>query len=99
MFVSITRTDTTGTTDDEAAIVGEEMDAWLRGLEGYRGLMVVMRPGETLGLAFWESQEAAERQSTLRAEFRERMLAIAGARIVSVDGFDVVFSRVEHDAG
>jgi hypothetical protein len=95
VFVSITTTDTTGTPEEEATIVGEEMDGWLRELDGYRGLMLLAAPGLTLGLAFWESEEAARRHEELRAEFRERMLTIAGARIERVDGYDVAYSRVE----
>jgi hypothetical protein len=95
VYVSITTTDTTGTPQEEAPIVGEEMDGWLRGLEGYRGLMLLAAPGVTLGLAFWESEEAASRHAELRAEFRERMLTIAGATIERVDGYDVTYSRVE----
>lgn len=95
VFVSITRCDTSGSSDDDGRIVGEEMDGWLSGLEGYRGLMVVTRENETLGLAFWDSRELAERQSELRAEFRERMLTLAGVRILGVDGYDVAFARVD----
>ena len=95
MYVSVTTTDTTGTQEQEALMVGEEMDSWLRGLEGFRGLMLLSAPGVTLGLAFWESEEAARRHEELRAEFRERMLTIAGARIERVDGYDVAFARVE----
>ena len=97
MHVSITTADASGASPEEAQIVAEEMDAWLRDLAGYRGLVLLTRPGETLGLAFWESREAAERQSALRAEFRERMLTIAGARVVGVEGYDVTFSRVDAD--
>jgi hypothetical protein len=95
MFVSVTTTDTSGTPEEEGPIVGEEMDSWLRGLEGYRGLVLLAREGVTLGLAFWESEEAAQRHADVRAEFRERMLSIAGARIERVEGYDVAFSRVE----
>jgi hypothetical protein len=95
VYVSITTTDTTGTPEEEALMVGEEMDSWLRGLDGFRGLMLLASPGVTLGLAFWESEEAAKRHEELRAEFRERMLTIAGARIERVEGFDVAFARVE----
>jgi hypothetical protein len=95
VFVSITRTDTTGTAAEDTTIVGEEMDGWLRGLEGYRGLVLLSRPGETLGLAYWESREAAERQSSLRAEFRERMIGLAGGRVLGVEGYEITFSRVD----
>lgn len=97
MFVSITRTDTTGTAPGDTPIVGEEMDGWLRGLEGYRGLVLLSRPGETLGLAFWETREAAERQSTLRTEFRERMIGLAGGRVLGVEGYEISFSRLDAD--
>jgi hypothetical protein len=95
MFVSITTTDTSGSPPEEGPIVGEEMDSWLRGLDGYRGLVLLARDGVTLGLAFWESREAAERHDAIRAEFRERMLTIASARIERVDGYDVAFARVD----
>jgi hypothetical protein len=95
MFVSITTTDTSGSPPEEGPIVGEEMDSWLREIEGFRGLMLLARDGVTLGLAFWETEEAARRHEELRAEFRERMLTIAGARIERVDGYDVAYSRVE----
>lgn len=97
MFVSITTTDTSGSAEEDGPIVGEEMDGWLRELDGYRGLVLLSRPGVTLGLAFWDSREAAERHAAVRAEFRERMLGIAGAKIESVEGYDVAFSRVELD--
>jgi hypothetical protein len=95
VFVSITRCDTRDSPAEDGPIVGEEMDSWLRELEGYRGLMLITRPGEALGLAFWESEELAERHGALRAEFRERMLTIAGVTIESVDGYGVSYSRVE----
>ena len=95
VFVSITRCDTSGSSDEDGRIVGEEMDGWLSSLQGYRGMMIVTREHETLGLAFWDSEELAEQHGELRAEFRERMLSIAGVRILGVDGYAVDFARVE----
>ena len=95
MYVSITRCDTSESADEDGPLVGEEMDGWLRALEGYRGLMVVTRGDETLGLAFWDNEELAQRHDELRKAFRERMLTLAGVRILGVDGYDVAFSRVE----
>jgi hypothetical protein len=94
VYVSITRTDTSELPVDTATIVGEEMERWLRDMEGFEGLMLLARPGETLGLAFWASEEIAQRHAATRAEFRERMISIAGARIESVEGYDVAFSRL-----
>jgi hypothetical protein len=95
VYASITRCDPLESAPEDGTPVGEEMDGWLHGLEGYRGLLVLTRPGEVLGIAFWDSEEDAERQSAIRAEFRERMLAIAGVRILGVDGYDVAFSRLD----
>ena len=94
MFVSITYTDTTGAPPEEGPIVGEEMDRWLRDMEGFEGLVLLTRENEAIGLAFWASEEIAERHSAIRAQFRERMLAIAGARIERVEGFDVAYVRL-----
>jgi len=95
MYVSVTTCDTSGAPSDTGAIVGEEMDGWLSSLEGYRGLLLLTRENETLGLAFWESEEAATRHDALRTEFRERMLGLAGVTIEGVTGYDVDFARVE----
>ncbi len=94
MYVSITRTDTSDLPDDTAAIVGEEMERWLRDMEGFEGLLLLSRPGETLGMAFWANEEIAQRHSDARAAFRERMISIAGARIEGVVGYEVTFSRL-----
>jgi hypothetical protein len=95
MHVSVTTCDTSGAPPETGPIVGEEMDGWLRALDGYRGLVLLTREGETLGLAFWESEEAAARHGSLRAEFRERILTLAGVTIQGVQGYDVDFARVE----
>jgi hypothetical protein len=97
VFVSITYTDTTGSPAEEGPIVGEEMDRWLRDMEGFEGLLLLTRPNEAIGLAFWASEEIAERHSALRAEFRERMLTIAGARIERVEGYDIAYVRLAPD--
>jgi hypothetical protein len=94
VFVSITRTKTDDDAVELATIVGEEMERWLRDMEGFRGFMLVSRPGESLGLAFWESREIAERLEPVRAQFRERMLSIAGVEIEAVDGYEVAYTRL-----
>lgn len=72
--------------DESRESVGEEMERWLRGLEGFEGFRLLTRPGETLGVAFWASREVAQRQDAVRTEFRERMLSIVGVTIQSVEG-------------
>jgi hypothetical protein len=88
---------TTVSTGDEpvenATIVGEEMLGWLRDVEGFRGLMILYRPGTTVGFTFWESREAAERMLSLRMEFLERMMSVANVRVENVEGFDIAYGE------
>jgi hypothetical protein len=94
VFVSLTYTSTDDAPGEEGRIVGEEMDRWLREIEGFEGFLLLTRGNDAVGLAFWSDEETAERYSALRAEFRERMLTIAGARIERVEGYDVVYQRL-----
>lgn len=93
MFVTVTTADTTGETIGNAAIVAEEMERWLREMEGFEGLLLLAREGRALGLAFWASREIAEHHAVARAEFRERMLGVAGVRIEDVVDYEVGFAR------
>ena len=78
MYVSHTTVDAAG----QPLAVSEEMERSLRDLEGFEGLVLLAGEGRAVGLAVWESREVAERHATVRTQFRERMLAIAGVRVV-----------------
>ena len=93
MYVSLTSADIGDEPFENAAIVAEEMERWLGELEGYRGFMMISRPGRAIGLVFWESEEVAERYAVSRSQFRERMLSIAGVQIEDVVDYDVAFAR------
>ena len=93
MHVTVTTADTTGQTIANAAIVAEEMESWLREMEGFEGLLLLVSEGKALGLAFWASREIAEHHAVARAEFRERMLGVAGVRIENVVDYEVAFAR------
>jgi hypothetical protein len=93
VHVTVTTADTTGETVANAAIVGEEMESWLREMEGFEGLLLLAGEGRALGLAFWASREIAEHHAVARAEFRGRMLGVAGVRIEEVVDYDVAFAR------
>ena len=93
MHVTVTTADTTGETIGNAAIVAEEMESWLREMEGFEGLLLLASEGRALGLAFWASREIAEHHAVARAEFRERMLGVAGVRIEEVVDYEVAFAR------
>lgn len=94
MHVTVTTTDNTDDSVENAVAVAEEMDRWLRGLEGFEGLLLLVREERALGLAFWRSRELAERQSVIRSQFRERMLTIAGVEIEDVSDYELVFSSL-----
>ena len=93
MYVSHTTVDTAGQPPAIGAAVAEEMERWLRELEGFEGLMLLTGEGRAVGLAFWESREVAERHAAVRTQFRERMLGIAGVRIEEVVDYEVAFAR------
>jgi hypothetical protein len=62
-------------------------------MEGFEGLLLLAGEGRALGLAFWASREVAEYHAVARAEFRERMLGVAGVRIEDVVDYEVAFAR------
>ena len=94
MHVTVTTADTTGETIADATIVAEEMESWLRDLEGFEGFLLLASEDEGIGIAFWESREVAERYAPLRAEFRERILSLAGVEIEDVVDYEVAFARL-----
>jgi hypothetical protein len=93
VFVTLTSADTTGEPIENAKVVAEEMDRWLRETDGFEGFVLLAREGRAVGLAFWASREVAERYSHTRAQFRERMLSIAGVTIEDVVDYELAFAR------
>ena len=94
MHATIVRV-TTGEQDiSTATVVGEEMLRWLRDLDGFVGSMMLSRLGTTLSLTFWESEEVAERHRAVREEFRDRITAIAGVELESVEDLEVTFAHL-----
>jgi hypothetical protein len=94
VHVTVTRVNTGDQPISNATIVGEEMQRWLQDLEGFIGLVALSRPGTTLGLTFWESEEIAERYRVQRDEFRTRMLGIAGVAIDEVVEYELTFANL-----
>ena len=93
MHVTVTTADITGEPIENAAVVGEEMERWLRDTDGFEGFLLLATEGKAVGLAFWASREVAERHNHARSQFRERMLSIAGVQIEDVVDYDVAFAR------
>ena len=95
VFATVTTTDTGGESTATGTIIGEEMERWLRDIEGFQGFLLLANEEQALGITFWASREVAERHASLRSEFRERALSIAGVRIEEVVDYDVAFARFE----
>ena len=93
MHVSVTTASTGDEPGENATMVGEEMTGWLRGVEGFAGMLMLYRPGTTIGLTFWDDREVAERAAPLRMQFLERIASVAAVEIDRVEAFDVFLAR------
>jgi hypothetical protein len=94
VYVTATTADTTGQPREYATIVAEEIERWLREIDGFEGFLMLARADKAVGLAFWTSREVAERHRVARARFRERMLSTAGVQIEDVVDYDVAFASL-----
>jgi hypothetical protein len=94
VFVTVTTADIAGEPIENAPIVAEEMERWLRETDGFEGLIMLAGEGKAVGMAFWESRETAERHNLARTQFRERILSIAGVSIEQIVDYEVVFARL-----
>ncbi len=94
MFVSVTTVDSSDRPLAEATVVGEEMQGWLKDVEGFEGILLLFKEGTTVGLTFWESEEAAERARALRLQFLERIMSVADVEVQNIDTFDVAFAAL-----
>ena len=95
MHVTVTRVNTADQPVSASAIVAEEMERWLREIDGFEGLMMLANETTTLGLAFWRTSELAERNRPLRREFLDRMMAVAGVEVEEIVDYTLAFSRVD----
>jgi len=80
----------------DATLAGEEMLPWLRGIEGFEGLLMLSNPddGRTLVLTFWESREIAEHHSHARTRFRESITSAVRVEVEGTTGYEVTFAAV-----
>jgi len=93
VFATVTTTTTGGQPIENGTIIAEEMERWLRDLDGFRGFLLLANDEHALGITFWASREVAERYARIRSTFRERVLAVAGVPIADVVDYDVPFAR------
>ena len=95
MHVTVTRVNTADQPLSASAIVAEEMERWLREIDGFEGLMMLTNEDTTLGLAFWRTTELAERSRPRRREFLDRMMAVVGVEVEEIVDYTLTFSRVD----
>jgi hypothetical protein len=95
VHVSITRVNSAGQPIENATLVAQEMHRWLRDIEGFRGFLMLSRPGTTVGLAFWESRAVAEQHRPARMEFIQRMTSAAAVQVEEIVDYDVAFAHLE----
>ena len=94
VFVTLTRVKTADQPIGNATIVAEEMQRWLREIEGFEGFLMLSREGTTLGLSFWENRAAAERNRPTRMQFIGRISAVAGVEIEEQSDYEITFARL-----
>jgi hypothetical protein len=94
MHVSLTRVKTGDQPMENATIVAEELTRWLRDIDGFEGMLMLSRPGTTIGLTFWASREAAEDHMPARMQFIERMTSVARVEIEEIVDYELMFAEV-----
>ena len=92
-------TTTRGSTEDMrtvAGMVGQAMDEWLSGLEGFEGLVVLNdeTTGVTRVISFWATEEVAQSRRHARLQFRDRITASVNVAVDETVGYDVAYARL-----
>ena len=67
---------------------------WLRGIDGFEGLLMLSdeAEGRTLVVTFWQSRELANRHLAARAEFRDRITSTVDVRVDDVSDYELMFA-------
>ena len=65
-------------------MASESVEGWLRGYEGYRGLIVLTdeERGRSQAITLWETAEAELQARTARGAMRDQIAALAGMEVV-----------------
>jgi hypothetical protein len=96
VYAAVTRA--TGANPDDmaeiAGMVGETLAAWLREVEGFRGLLMLTdeATGTVQAIALWDDEETADRHRVARARLRERVSATVEVELQETVGWDVPYT-------
>jgi hypothetical protein len=94
VYVTMNRVKTADEPIENAAIVGEGIEDWLRDVDGFEGMLILSREGTSIGLTFWESREVADRYRPLRMQFLEKVLSTVGVELEESLDFEVTFAKL-----
>jgi hypothetical protein len=94
VYVTMNRVKTSSEPIENAAIVGEGLQDWLRDVDGFEGLLMLSREGTSVGLTFWESREVAEKYRPLRMQFLDNVLSAVGVELEESIDFKLTFAHV-----
>ena len=77
-----------------ATMAGESMAPWLRGLDGYEGLIMLTDEdtGTTHVITFWTDEEVAERSRMARLQLRDRITATVNVEVQETTPYAVAFA-------
>jgi hypothetical protein len=93
VYVSVTTTKGSPGQPELGPVVGEQMLAWLRGIDGFEGLLMLDDDGSgtTLTLTFWRDSDVADRHWAARMQFRDRVTAAVNVNVEGTVDYDVSF--------
>ena len=94
MYVTMNRVKTSSEPIENAAIVGEGLQDWLRDVDVFEGLLMLSREGTSVGLTFWESREVAEKYRPLRMQFLDNVLSAVGVELEESLDFEVTYAQL-----
>jgi hypothetical protein len=94
VYVTMNRASTGGEPIENATIVAEGIEDWLRDVDGFEGMLMLSREGTSIGLTFWESREIAEKYRPLRMQFLDKVLSTVGVELEESLDFEVTFARL-----
>jgi heme-degrading monooxygenase HmoA len=84
---------------DIARLASESVEDWLRGYDGYRGLLVFTdeEASQSRVVTLWESSEAEAKARAGRGAMRDQIAAAAGMEVVEFGVYEVAVFEVPDD--
>ena len=79
--------------DDVRQVVGDVVDAGLRGADGYVGYLVLAdrANGRVIGITLWESEEARGASDSKAASLRPEVEQATGGTMRAVEGYEIIY--------